>query len=89
MVYAYDKYDGSEAKTEAVKVGITGPYLENWLKEDRVTLLALRNCKCYALLAKTDFDPMGSIYSSPISGWNYLKRNGKRNGPGWTIFGKY
>jgi hypothetical protein len=57
MLCEYNKYHGSAAKIAVISAGMTVPYVENWLQEEQVILLVLKNHKCYALLAKTDIDP--------------------------------
>lgn len=48
----------NDAKNTILSCGLSGPYVDQWLLEKHVILLQLKNKKCYALLAKTDMDPL-------------------------------
>lgn len=50
----------TRAKHHCELLKLPGPYVDVWLQERQVVLLTLKNHKCYALLARTDTDPLGT-----------------------------
>jgi hypothetical protein len=88
MSCEYNKYHGSAAMIAVLSAGITVPYVENWLQEEHVNLLVLNNHKCYALLAKTDIDPLGTHHNPYVLHYIYTDTSERGKGYATTFLKK-